>query len=439
MMNKGQFAGTKAVFRFTLGQYLKSRSTIITMIVLLVSSVASLLVATLSMSNGVVESTELLGIQIVDEAGLSVQAEDVCAADELLAQLPVGVWQEEEEARLASGWKTALVTVRVDEFGALAVHAKAFEDGQLSDGDLSRAANAVLSAAEKARSRALAGDEAQIALLTAPVSVSTSTLNEYYSPSEQKEDMNFDTRYLLTFIYSILLMMLVSFSSSYIVRAVIEEKASRLVETLMVSVQPMALIIGKILASMCLVAIQLLLLVAGFAGSWFMVTRVLQLSNVQALFAQTNVGAILSGLDVGMVLVFVVSVLVAYAFYALLAGLAGVRCSNMEDVESANVSIVLTSTAGYITSVSTSALGGGAATALSLIPVVNVFVAPVRYLLGEIGLSVLLLSWLIQLVCIALLAIFCHRVYGALLMRRGSKVRLRDLLAMAGRRKGEAA
>ena len=57
---------------------------------------------------------------------------------------------------------------------------------------------------------------------------------------------NFDgSRFWVQYGYSILAMMVCLMSASYVIRAVVEEKDSRLVELLLVSVKPMALLAGN--------------------------------------------------------------------------------------------------------------------------------------------------------------------------------------------------
>ena len=64
--------------------------------------------------------------------------------------------------------------------------------------------------------------------------------------------------------YSIIIFIVVSMSSSYIITSVTEEKQSKLVENLLVSVRPMALLMGKVLGMMSYVV---LVLVCGAIGS----------------------------------------------------------------------------------------------------------------------------------------------------------------------------
>ena len=62
----------------------------------------------------------------------------------------------------------------------------------------------------------------------------------------------------------------------------------------------------------------------------------------------------------------------------------------------------------------------------------SVFVAPVKYLEGSISIAALIAAWALQAAVIALLALLCRKVYAALIMHTGSRVKLRAMLRMAG-------
>ena len=52
-----------------------------------------------------------------------------------------------------------------------------------------------------------------------------------------KDDIGAESRYAVSYAYSIIVMMVCLFAVTYIVRAIIEEKSSKLVETLLVSIK----------------------------------------------------------------------------------------------------------------------------------------------------------------------------------------------------------
>ena len=236
--------------------------------------------------------------------------------------------------------------------------------------------------------------------------------------------------------YAIVVMMLCMMSTAFLLRAVVEEKESKLVELLMVSVSPLALLGGKILAVMLYVAALLLLVLFGMGGSVLLAgllfgpgTGAEALSAVLPYLTGAD-GGILHA--VGTVLVVLVSLLLAYLTLSVVAGIAGACCSNMEDVGSANGAVLLIVMGGYLVSCVVGVVPShGLAVFASLCPILSLFCAPVQWAAGNVPLAVLLASWALQLIVIAALMLLCARVYRELIVHRGSRVKLKQLLKMA--------
>ena len=73
----------------------------------------------------------------------------------------------------------------------------------------------------------------------------------------------------------------------------------------------------------------------------------------------------------------------------------------------------------------------GLAVFASLCPILSLYCAPVQWAAGNVPLAVLLASWALQLIVIAALMRLCARVYRELIVHRGSRVKLKQLLKMA--------
>ena len=115
-------------------------------------------------------------------------------------------------------------------------------DSELGDGDLSALAAAASGRLRHREAEASGVDSSALGALEGGF-----TTRVYgWRNTPQREDM--ESRMAVTYAYTMAVMFLCVFSSSFIVRSVVEEKASKLVEVLMLSVRPLALILGKILA-----------------------------------------------------------------------------------------------------------------------------------------------------------------------------------------------
>lgn len=164
----------------------------------------------------------------------------------------------------------------------------------------------------------------QSALMQGGVTVQSQSAQEYFEP-EQEE--NWETSYWTQILYSVLVLMVSVFSVSYIIRAVVEEKSSKLIETLLVSIRPMALILGKILAVMACIFGAFLVLIMGIGISFGASALLLPEFSLDGVFHM------LSGLSFtwDMAPVLLVSLALGYLTFALLAGLSGAGCSSTQE------------------------------------------------------------------------------------------------------------
>lgn len=421
-MKRSDFAGLGQVYRFTLFQQLKNKANMISLAILLVMC--------------------LVSMPLVSVIGDGYHLDDMFAAEELTAiilnnetDLPLETVTEgaayngaavtlQDVETLAP--KAARVTIAKDAAGyVLRVEGGA----ELDSADLNGLALAAQGWLQTAQMDALGLDAETANVLLSGVHLSTGTAEEYLHP-EEEDALGFDLRFLVTYVYAIAVMILCTYAATYIVRIIVEEKAFRLVELLMVSVQPLALVLGKILAMMT----YIFGMFAAMAGCIFLSWQINDLlGGTMAVMETVGVFDLsLLRLDAGTIGIVVISLLLAYAAFSLLAGLAGTCCSRNEDVEAATGTVMITVMAGYLVSCITAAIpGSGLSVFLALCPVVNVFCAPAQYVTGNIGLGWLIASWVEQALIVAALAWLTARVYRQLILSRGSRIKLRQLLAMA--------
>ena len=105
-------------------------------------------------------------------------------------------------------------------------------------------------------------------------------------------------------------------------------------------------------------------------------------------------------------------------------------------MESANMAGIMAILAGYLISTMTMPMGGKVLTiAMTLCPFVSSFSAPVYFVMGDIGWGLMLGSWAVQLALVLALYKLSGRVYDRLIIYTGRRIKLGEILAMAG--KGE--
>lgn len=399
-------SGTGQVYRFTLSQLLKSRANRVTLIIMV-------LLAAVSMP-----LTALLGgetPETSDTAGLaSVRVDN---RTDLVLDFSGDAYWADTDFSADAGEPNAVVTITGDETG-YQVAVNGSESAHA--GELSQLAETARQAVRDACLRAAGLSPRQLEALTA---------------STGEED-SYEEGFWVQYGYSILAMILCLMSASYVIRAVVEEKDSRLVELLLVSVKPMALLAGKILAVMAFTFGWLLAMLAGFGVSCGLTAGLMgpgvlqkQLSGLLAAVPRVQEDLWQAA---GVLLVLLVSLGLGYLTMSLIGGVAGACCSGMEEAGEATGPVMLLTMTGYLASCVVGAVSSGPVAVFStLCPVVSIFCAPVQFAGGNVSFWLVLASWAIQAAVIWGLLTLASRVYAGLIVHRGSRVKLRELMSMA--------
>lgn len=399
-------SGTGQVYRFTLSQLLKSRANRVTLIIMV-------LLAAVSMP-----LTALLGGETPETSDIaSLTSVRVDNRTDLALDFSGDAYWADTDFSADAGEPDAVVTVTGDETGyQVAVNGSEAADA----GELSQLAETARQAVRDACLRAAGLSSRQLEALTA---------------STGEEDSH-EEGFWVQYGYSILAMILCLMSASYVIRAVVEEKDSRLVELLLVSVKPMALLAGKILAVMAFTFGWLLAMLAGLGVSCGLTAGLMgsgvlqkQLSGLLAAVPRVQEDLWQAA---GVLLVLLVSLGLGYLTMSLIGGVAGACCSGMEEAGEATGPVMLLTMAGYLASCVVGAVPSGPVAVFStLCPIVSIFCAPVQFAGGNVSIWLVLASWVIQAAVIWGLLTLASRVYAGLIVHRGSRVKLRELMSMA--------
>ena len=434
--NKSQLTGTGKVFSFTFLQFFKNKGNIFSMIFLLLLTLASVPVMTLigGGSTKKAEHSEIQNVYYVNETGIPITEQliqELIGDDPYFANavfIPAdGITENMTDFDVCVVFDVQEATEELP--GGYGISLTTTLEPAVSDEDLEMLQSFMTDVFDNARLSALNITDDQLAVLMSGWNVETEDLSEYLNPEDENK---WSTQYFIQLAYAIIVMMVSIFSVSYIARAVVEEKSSKLVELLMVSVKPLALIVGKILAALAYVIVLFGMLIAGYGISYYVTGLFLDVSATGNLFSQIGFSTDLLQAGPFLILAILISLLLGFLTFAIVAGLSASGCSTTEDMQSAMSASTFLIMAGYLVSI----FAGSADIPIvnqivSLIPVISVYCAPVNFIMGNIGPVMLILSWILQIVVIVLLALFCARIYENLLMYRGNRVKLTQMISMA--------
>jgi ABC-2 type transport system permease protein len=191
---------------------------------------------------------------------------------------------------------------------------------------------------------------------------------------------------------------------------VVEEKASRVIEVLLATVRPRAILAGKILGIGALGLLQL------------------AVTAVVGLAAASASGAIeLDSGDVGTLAVVLVWFLFGYLLWSSLYAIAGVMVSRQEDLQSSTTVLTVLLVIGYLLAFpSIDDPDGSLAVVTSLFPLFSPIIMPLRVALGEASALEIAASLGLLMVAIAVLIPLGARIYERSVLRMGKPMKLRE-------------
>lgn len=196
---------------------------------------------------------------------------------------------------------------------------------------------------------------------------------------------------------------------------VVEEKSSRVVEVVLATIRPRALLTGKVVGIGLVGAIQVALIVVVGAG------LALALGSVD--LPDTTLGA---ALLVGLYFV------LGYSFYAWAFAVVGSMVSRSEDVQSVSSPLMLLIVGGYLLSFTVVENAGGTlATVCALVPPIAPMTVPAIAAQGQLTTGLLLGSIAIMLASTFVLSRLAARIYEGAVLRTGAPLSWRDVARLA--------
>ena len=275
--------------------------------------------------------------------------------------------------------------------------------------------------------------------------------------------------YILPMVSSLILFILVFAYGQVVAQSIAMEKTSRVMELLLTSVRPLAVVIGKVLA-MGLVSILQMLLIGITAGGslvisapFGMVGKISSIMSNPELMNSVAEGVASAGISMdeaqlaqsvteftagitplSIVLIFVIFIL-GYLFYALIAALVGASVSRMEDLQAAMgpysiLGVIGMYLAYFPTIFNVENIGSGESSVNSIqifsyyFPVSSPFSLPSAIILNTMSMPQILISLGILAVTVVLVAVIVGKVYEAIILHNGNRIKFNDIIKMAIRK-----
>ncbi len=456
--------GWQKVFGFTFIQYVKTKSFIIGTIVMwlivaLLAVSVNILPALLGGEEDILggseqkpsspasvyiyDEAEILtadDISIMKESGVSIAETDISAADML--------------KQLESATDSAMIVITADESEGMVVsysvktHYSSDADGDAVDYVTATAAQMV-----DYRNLINAGVAPENYAQT-QLRVNTSKLEAGQGEWNVFESM---LNYFVPIAVSLVLFVMIFAYGQTVAQSIATEKTSRVMELLLTSVRPLAVVIGKVLSMGLICLLQALSL--GMVGTAaFLISApfglggelMTMMKDVTAATPETAV--IIEALEntVGNfgilhALLILVIFILGFVFYALIAALVGASVSRMEDLTAAMQPYSILGVVGMYLAYfpvigNLESLETGAATVNAFqmfsyyFPLSSPFALPSAMLLGHLSLPEVAIAIAILALLTALVAVLVAKVYEMIILHNGNLLKFKDIISMALRK-----
>jgi len=230
-------------------------------------------------------------------------------------------------------------------------------------------------------------------------------------------------------LFGLMLYFMLLLYGQTISKSVSTEKTSRLIETLLTSVHPYALITGKVLAITSMAILQFVTwVVAIFVGLYggnavaHAIYPQYQNTVVAVIdFLKDNIGE--SALTLPAVILAIIFFCISFLFYCVIAGLAGCMVSRPEDVANTQAifqfPVIISWLVCYISSL---AGNEGILTVARYIPFTAPFCVPVDLITGNIGLTQGIISLVLLSIFTVLIIMLSAKIYKGLILYTGEKI-----------------
>ena len=456
--------GWGQVFRFTFIQTLKAKSFIVSTIV--VSAILVLLVLAANFlpmlamndtADAVDSSADVSKISTVyyhDESGIEPKADFSTLPEPRPTFVEVSAEQYDEKIvslKASTAAEVAVYITAPNENGNISMLLSRPESDEIiQNGECRTLLANMADVLNKSKLLSLGVSEDDIALAEGYIKQDVTIAGE--APVSEFESI---IKTMLPMMTSIILFMFIFVYGQMVAQAIATEKTSKVMELLLTSIKPLAVIIGKVIAIGCVALAQIAIIGTvtgtaaaiaapfGFIGALSSGIAGDAAADGAALSEVSSaVGEIFANFNIGSVLLFIVVFILGFLFYALVAGLAGASVSRIEDLQSAMQPMALIGVLGFYLAYFPSMSnidGDGGSNILTLLsrylPISSPFSLPSAILMGEMSGAEVAISIGVLAVFVALMAMLVAKIYETIILHNGDRMKLGEMLKMAGETK----
>lgn len=451
-MRKSEFRGWTEVFRFTLSQTWKNRSFLIFMIIMWVICFAA--VPVLSAFTGTkkqseeeysVEKTSIEKVYILDELGYTdlglktdIFKEKSVFANVVTERVPclplTSVDQELDEKtfkdlcdKVNNEPHSVIVHVYVSPLTGITFDIVRAIESKVGEKECDYIGSLLVDEFNRFKYVVTEMGDEQMAALDYKYEV-VALLEQEDGTFISEQPHISEGKYWVVYAILFAIMMIVTTSSSQVATAVAMDKSTKVMEYLLTSIRPMALVFGKVVASVVSTVLQITIsFVLALASN--LLTK--QATGTDFLKAKLP-GGIMENITLPNFLIAIVGVAAGVMFYGFVAGLCGAMVRKLEEMqESMSLLVILTLIGAYLAMFASMSMQKSLSNPLfyaaMFVPISAPFLLPGVCIVGAGALWLRLVSLAVILLLDVIVLFISARIYEILIMYNGNKIKLKDL------------
>ncbi len=228
----------------------------------------------------------------------------------------------------------------------------------------------------------------------------------------------------------ILYFMVISYGNS-VAQLMIMEKESKLMDTMLISLHPEAMVFGKLLATIFSSLLQIFLWIGAVIGGFAAGIAIMK----QFFPSEDNTMLIFLGFikELGLfepvnILLAVIFIAFAFTLYISLAAVGGSMASNREEAASMNSLFVMPLLVAFLVVLNGGGLNAGeVAKWIMYIPFTSALIMPAKLCLGAVQMGDAIISLVIMIATTLAIIIAAGRVYKMMSLYKGNKPKVTDV------------
>lgn len=466
-MKKSDLSGWKNVYSFTLKQNLKSKPALISLIIvccmiMFIGPIMSLLAAS-GVSEGIKKLTEcnIEHIYFINKTNMDFDWQEFKKENQYLEKvnvISVDKPVDEVKQKLEKDADNDLVIELSEEKGTYTFTVVSSEKSAISSTTKMSMESNIEDFFFDSRMKKMGLSEEDIKMIN--INTSSSVINSEEIINDDKDDSFNPAVVTIVMVYATLVMMLVLISSQSIATSIVIEKSSKVMETLLVSVRPLALIVGKILGTITYLAFRFLCVIVSIfismiissvtAGRKMMDTADSMsdtLSNLGSMNMDSsevisNVSSNAVNIDFGRILigiaVIAVTIILGFMFYSIMAGINGASCSSIEDLQGASTFMSMSFVFSIYLIIFAVITNNSILLNFSYyFPLSGLYIVPVQYMFGKVGFGTVLIMQAELIILTILMFRFAAKIYYTLIYHNGERIKLKHMIEISKTAKGK--